>query len=396
MTALRRSRRAAVATLAAALVLAGALPAVANPGDETADGYPTWDEVNAARASQSAKQAEYAKLQQALQRAQSGAATTSAKAVAAFRTAQRADQDLADATAREKQLQSRLEADRTRLQSDSESLGRVVSWMYRDGTGLASTSQLITAKDPAEFMSKLDTAQQVAGTWNTLSERAAAAVNTEQNLKDQATSAKKERARLAAEADRASSAASAAQERADAAVDTASRNTTTVYAQLASLRGTTAKVEERYQLGLQVAEQQREEEARRQQQQEQNGGNGGGGGGGGGGNVNLGGGVTVDPAGAQAYARSVLPSYGWGGEQFSCLVSLWNGESDWRADALNPSSGAYGIPQALPAEKMAAAGADWRTNGATQVNWGLAYISASYGSPCNAWNTWQSRNPHWY
>ncbi|KKI22718.1 MULTISPECIES: coiled-coil domain-containing protein [unclassified Leucobacter] len=393
MTALRRSRRAAVATLAAALVLAGALPAVANTGDETADGYPTWDEVNAARASQSAKQAEYAKLQQALQRAQSGAATASTKAVAAFRTAQRADQDLADATAREKQLQSRLKADRTRLQSDSESLGRVVSWMYRDGTGLASTSQLITAKDPAEFMSKLDTAQQVAGTWNTLSERAAAAVNTEQNLKDQATSAKKERARLAAEADRASTAASTAQERADAAVDTASRSTGTVYAQLASLRGTTAKVEERYQLGLQVAEQQREEEARRQQQ-EQNGGNGGGNGGGG--NVNIGGGVTVDPAGAQAYARSVLPSYGWGGEQFSCLVSLWNGESDWRADALNPSSGAYGIPQALPAEKMAAAGADWRTNGATQVNWGLAYISASYGSPCNAWNTWQSRSPHWY
>lgn len=393
MTALRRSRRAAVATLAAALVLAGALPAVANTGDETADGYPTWDEVNAARASQSAKQAEYAKLQQALQRAQSGAATASTKAVAAFRTAQRADQDLADATAREKQLQSRLKADRTRLQSDSESLGRVVSWMYRDGTGLASTSQLITAKDPAEFMSKLDTAQQVAGTWNTLSERAAAAVNTEQNLKDQATSAKKERARLAAEADRASTAASTAQERADAAVDTASRSTGTVYAQLASLRGTTAKVEERYQLGLQVAEQQREEEARRRQQ-EQNGGNGGGNGGGG--NVNIGGGVTVDPAGAQAYARSVLPSYGWGGEQFSCLVSLWNGESDWRADALNPSSGAYGIPQALPAEKMAAAGADWRTNGATQVNWGLAYISASYGSPCNAWNTWQSRSPHWY
>lgn len=389
-----RSRRFAVATLAAALVLAGALPAAANPGDETAEGYPTWDEVNAARSSQSAKQAEYAKLQQALQRAQSDAATTSMNAVQAFRTSQRADQELAAATAREKQLKDRLDADRGQLQSNSESVGRVVSWMYRDGTGLASTSQLITAKDPAEFMAKLDTAQQVAGTWNTLSERAAAAVNTEQNLKDQATSAKKERARLAAEADRASEAASAAQERADAAVGTANRNTTTVYAQLASLRGTTAKVEERYQLGLQVAEQQREEETRRQQQAGN--GSGGGGGTGGGGSVNIGGGVAVDPAGAQAYARSVLPSYGWGGEQFSCLVSLWNGESDWRADALNPSSGAYGIPQALPAEKMAAAGADWRTNGATQVNWGLAYISQSYGSPCNAWNTWQSRNPHWY
>ena len=176
---------------------------------------------------------------------------------------------------------------------------------------------------------------------------------------------------------------------------TASRNSDTVYAQLASLRGTTTSVERRYQLGVQVAEQQREEEARRQQQAG-GGGTGGGSTGGGGGSVNIGGGVAVDPAGAQAHARAMLPSYGWGPEQFSCLVSLWTGESDWRADALNPSSGAYGIPQALPAEKMAAAGADWRTNGATQVNWGLAYIATSYGSPCNAWNTWQSRNPHWY
>ncbi|PRI11478.1 hypothetical protein [Leucobacter massiliensis] len=77
-------------------------------------------------------------------------------------------------------------------------------------------------------------------------------------------------------------------------------------------------------------------------------------------------------------------------------MSLWNGESGWRADALNPWSGAYGIPQSLPAEKMAAAGPDWRTNAATQISWGLAYISAAYGSPCNAWAMWQSRNPHWY
>ena len=395
MTAHRGSRRIAVAALAAALVVGGALPATANPGDETAPGYPTWDEVNAARSSQSAKQAEYTKLQTALQRTQDEAATTSTNAVSALRTAQRTEQDLAVATAREQELQKRLTADRSRLDTESASLGRVVSWMYRDGTGLASTSQLITAKDPAEFMAKLDTATQVAGTWNTLAERAAAAVNTESNLKDQATVAKRARAKLADQAEQASQAAAAAQQRADAAVGTATRNSDTVYAQLASLRGTTTSVERRYQLGVQVAEQQREEEARRQQQAG-GGGTGGGSTGGGGGSVNIGGGVAVDPAGAQAHARAVLPSYGWGPEQFSCLVSLWTGESDWRADALNPSSGAYGIPQALPAEKMAAAGADWRTNGATQVNWGLAYIATSYGSPCNAWNTWQSRNPHWY
>jgi hypothetical protein len=108
------------------------------------------------------------------------------------------------------------------------------------------------------------------------------------------------------------------------------------------------------------------------------------------------GGVTVDPAAAQAYARSVLGSYGWGDDQFGCLVSLWTQESGWRANALNASSGAYGIPQALPASKLAAAGADWRTNQDTQVNWGLAYIKSSYGTPCGAWNHEMSVDPHWY
>ncbi|KJL44942.1 hypothetical protein RR49_00093 [Microbacterium ginsengisoli] len=75
-------------------------------------------------------------------------------------------------------------------------------------------------------------------------------------------------------------------------------------------------------------------------------------------------------------------------------MSLWNRESGWRANALNPSSGAYGIPQALPGSKMATAGADWRTNGNTQINWGLAYISARYGSPCGAWA--HSQATGWY
>jgi hypothetical protein len=72
------------------------------------------------------------------------------------------------------------------------------------------------------------------------------------------------------------------------------------------------------------------------------------------------------------------------------------GESGWRWNALNSSSGAYGIPQALPAEKMAAAGADWRTNAATQIRWGLGYIRAVYGSPAAAYQAWLSRSPHWY
>ena len=69
-------------------------------------------------------------------------------------------------------------------------------------------------------------------------------------------------------------------------------------------------------------------------------------------------------------------------------------ESSWRADALNPDSGAYGIPQALPATKLASAGPDWRTNGNTQIDWGLSYIQDRYGSPCGAWSHEVAHN--WY
>ena len=88
----------------------------------------------------------------------------------------------------------------------------------------------------------------------------------------------------------------------------------------------------------------------------------------------------------QQTARGMLGSYGWSASQFSCLQPLWNAESGWNASASNPSSGAYGIPQALPGSKMASAGADWQTSPATQIRWGLGYIRSVYGSPCSAWS----------
>lgn len=103
----------------------------------------------------------------------------------------------------------------------------------------------------------------------------------------------------------------------------------------------------------------------------------------------------LTPAGAQETARDLAAAqYGWGDDQFSCLVSLWTRESGWSYTALNASSGAAGIPQALPGDKMAVIGADWETNPATQIAWGLAYISSSYGTPCAAWGHSESYN--WY
>jgi LysM repeat protein len=99
--------------------------------------------------------------------------------------------------------------------------------------------------------------------------------------------------------------------------------------------------------------------------------------------------LTGESGSPQSVAASMLVSYGWGSDeqaQDACLVSLWNRESGWNLYATNPSSGAYGIPQALPADKMASAGSDWRTDAATQIKWGLGYILGVYGSPCGAWS----------
>ena len=96
----------------------------------------------------------------------------------------------------------------------------------------------------------------------------------------------------------------------------------------------------------------------------------------------------------QAYARARCSAYGWSTADFNCLVALWNKESKWNPNAYNSSSGAYGIPQALPASKMATAGTDYRTNYKTQINWGLSYISSRYGSPSAAWS--HSKSTGWY
>ncbi|MBB1245656.1 transglycosylase SLT domain-containing protein [Streptomyces durbertensis] len=83
-----------------------------------------------------------------------------------------------------------------------------------------------------------------------------------------------------------------------------------------------------------------------------------------------------------------------GGGQFQCFSNIVQRESTWNYRAQNPSSGAYGLVQALPGTKMASEGADWRTNPATQIRWGLKYMNERYGSPCGAWEFWQAN--HWY
>ena len=105
-----------------------------------------------------------------------------------------------------------------------------------------------------------------------------------------------------------------------------------------------------------------------------------------------------DVSGAVALGKQMAAARGWTGNEWNALYQLWQRESGWRVNADNPTSDAYGIPQALPGSKMASAGSDWRTNAATQIKWGMDYIAGrpDYGTPSRAWAKWQSRSPHWY
>ncbi|MFE4872048.1 transglycosylase SLT domain-containing protein [Streptomyces sp. NPDC056682] len=96
------------------------------------------------------------------------------------------------------------------------------------------------------------------------------------------------------------------------------------------------------------------------------------------------------PVSAKAIAQQMIKDPA----QFAAFSKIVSHESGWNHTATNSSSGAYGLVQALPASKMASAGADWKTNPATQIKWGLDYMNSRYGSPVGAWNFWQAH--HWY
>lgn len=104
--------------------------------------------------------------------------------------------------------------------------------------------------------------------------------------------------------------------------------------------------------------------------------------------------ATTDAAANRALGQELAAGRGWTGQEWTCLDQLFSRESGWRHNANNASSGAYGIPQALPGSKMAAVASDWATNPATQITWGLNYVNGRYGSPCVAWQ--HSEDVGWY
>jgi hypothetical protein len=96
--------------------------------------------------------------------------------------------------------------------------------------------------------------------------------------------------------------------------------------------------------------------------------------------------VDLSNADPRDLARALMPQFGMSSSEFGCLDNIWSQESGWNVHAANPSSSAYGIPQALPGSKMSSAGPNWEDNAETQIRWGLGYIRDRYGSACGAWS----------
>lgn len=302
-------------------------------------------------------------------------------------------------------------------------LRRDAALMYQDQSGgLGQLTAFLGGREPQEIADVSSTMGQVAEQRRTNLHVATDAANVAREATRRAEVARRQQESAKDAADEASR---AAQDRADAALAESERIQAEQHrrvTELARLRNVAVKVEQDRQDGLaaeaarraaeeaarrkaaaEAARRKAEEaarqraaeesarkaaEARRQAEQRTNSSSG------------VSRSTPTRPTGgggdARAIAQGLLGSYGWGGDQWSCLDQLWVGESGWNWWATNPSSGAYGIPQSLPASKMASAGPDWLTNPRTQIVWGMGYIKNRYGSPCAAWSFWLSQSPHWY
>ncbi len=359
--------------LAGALALVTALgvlsPATAAPRDD----YPSWDEVEAARGNQAATESTIARIDALLSALEADAARLGDAAVARTAEAATAQAALDRATTEADSLARRADAAARRAAQSHERAAQVAAALYRAGGNDLTATLLLTGD--GDLLARLGALDRVGGSLGTALTEAEFDANEAAALGADAAQARAARAAASVTAQQAAATALSAAQAADAAVAQQQANLTLLYDQLASLKNTTAAVEQQYRAGQQAS-------------------NGSGGGGSDDGDIMVPGGEVNDVAAARSYAFGQLASAGMGSDQANCLLWLWNRESGWRTNAYNSSSGAYGIPQSLPGSKMAVTGADWRTNYVTQVNWGLAYISSRYGTPCGAWA--HSEATGWY
>lgn len=419
-------------------------PALAQ--DAPPSGFPTWAEVQAAKGDAAATAAAVSKIGQLLDSLESEAGTLGTAAVDAGATYALTERKL-DAAAAEvtvlNEQASRAAEQAAKYKKDAVA---VAVQSYKNGGADFGLFATVAALETPASLNGVELLQQVgeqAALKQSMAEQSQAAATALEETRQAAQEAQEQ---LASEALASRDAAVAAQDAVVAQLDAKKEQSTTLIAQLAALNNTTAAKEAQYRQGqdelaayneaqeakrqaAEVAEAARQAEAKRKAEAAQqkpvapspvpqpgnpipapqpvvpkpvvpnpatppvetNPG----------GYIpvdvllpNIPGGAVNDPAGAKAYASSRLGAYGWAQSEFQCLNSLWERESNWRTNATNPYSGAYGIAQALPPGKYAAAGSDWLTNYRTQIEWGIGYIKNRYGSPCGAWN--HSKSVGWY
>jgi len=373
-----RRRWLGAATAVAVAVTVGAL--LAPTASAVPAGDPTWAQVQAAKHNAAAKAAEVKRIEGVLAGLEQQAARLGAAAIKAEAAYQGAETQVRVAQGTLTSLERQAAAAETKARSARRTAGTVATQLYRSGD--PTLSVWLSGQHASSLLYRLGALSRIGDSSSALLQQAVADQRVAQQAGDQAKAQKRIRDALAATAKRLSDKAKAAQEAADRQVAETKARTATLQAQLRSLQATSSALQASY-----AAAQAAKAAAAAA-------------GDGGGGSESLGGGSagpgSLSPGAAQSYASGRMGAYGWDGGQFDCLVSLWNIESGWRWDAYNASSGAYGIPQALPADKLSSAGGDWRTSSATQIEWGLGYIQSRYGSPCAAYDFETSHNPYWY
>lgn len=418
--------------LAAALTLtllsSGLLPGAVADDDTPPSGYPSWSDVQKAKQSEGSKAAEITRINGLLGQLQNEAEKRGSAAVVASGDYAVADAALNLAKAKVDGLSAQLRQATTEATRYRKEYGALAVQAYKNGSlDLPGIPDLQSVQP--DRLQGLSVLEVVTGRASALLAKSSAAQNTVQSLTAQEQSAEAERQRLADDAKLKLDTAQAAKAAMDTQLAQQKQHGQELTAQLASLKGTTASVEARYQQGqealaayeaAQAAKRAAAEERARQQaaaaaaaaeqerEREQAAANAQQAGSGSDPAPSTpdpapqppvvvppdSGGAVNDPVGAQSYAAGRLGYYGWGQDQFQCLQLLWTQESSWLTTATNASSGAYGIAQALPAGKYASAGPDWLTNYRTQIEWGLGYIRDRYASPCGAWAHEVSNN--WY
>ncbi|RFA15619.1 hypothetical protein B7R22_05880 [Subtercola boreus] len=350
--------------------------------------YPSWDDVNAAKQNEATKAAEVQNITGLIGELQQQAAQLGDVAVQKGNEYLNAQAALQSATQTADSSRQRAAEATAKAATAKAQFAQLTVELYRSG-GNQTANLFLSGSQAGTLLDQLGTLNKITEQSARLSSLATSTQNLATTLDAQATVAEDARTQLAVAAQQAAADAQVAEQAADAEVSAQQAQSDILFAQLATLKDTTAAVEQNYQLGVQAAKDAADAAAAKEAAANQGDGNG---------NDSSAppSGLVSDPQGAKNYAEGQVSARGWGSDQFQCLVNLWNRESGWRLNAYNESSGAYGIPQSLPGNKMASAGADWRTNASTQVNWGLAYISGRYGNPCGAWAHSQNTNPHWY